>query len=280
MPRPNPRDPETDLGAALGEALRDLRIDAGFRTQDDFAKASGYAREGISRVETGDTLPGATMFTDWLDACQAPPRERKLLSRQLALARKARGPIPQFIQKWFANEAQASFLRLWGLLVIPGQLQTREYAHAMFLVGGTAEEEAAEQAGIRISRQAIYAGPDPAHVTAVIHERALYFLVGMPEVMVGQLQHLLELSTRSNVVLQVVRDTGYFPGIRGPFALASGETIPDTLLMLAIEDQTMEDTALTRKAGALFEEIRGYALSVADSRALILEAIRRWSQQQ
>src|SRR3954451_19827253 len=110
MPRPNPRDPETDLGAALGETLRDLRIDAGFRTQEDFARASGYAREGISRVETGDTLPGTTMFTDSLDACQATPRERKLLARQLTIARKARGPIPQFIQKWFANEAQASFL--------------------------------------------------------------------------------------------------------------------------------------------------------------------------
>jgi hypothetical protein len=114
----------------------------------------------------------------------------------------------------------------------------------------------------------------------VIHERALYFQVGPPEVMAAQLEHLVELSRKPNVVLQVVRDTGYFPGIRGPFEVATGEAIPDTLLMLAIEDQTMEDTALTRKAGALFEEIRGYALSVADSRAVILEAIQRWSQQQ
>jgi transcriptional regulator with XRE-family HTH domain len=280
MPRPNPRDPETDLGAALGETLRDLRIDAGFRTQEDFARASGYAREGISRVETGDTLPGTTMFTDWLDACQATARERKLLARQLTIARKARGPIPQFIQKWFANEAQANFLRLWGLLFMPGQLQTREYARAMFLAGGADEEEATEKADVRLGRQAIFDGPDPAHVTAVIHERALYFQVGPPEVMAAQLEHLIELSKRPNVVLQVVRDTGYFPGIRGPFAFATGEAIPDTLLMLAIEDQTMEDTALTRKAAALFEEIRGYALSVADSRAVILEAIQRWSQQQ
>jgi hypothetical protein len=219
------------------------------------------------------------MFTDWLDACQAPPRERKLLTRQLTLARKARGPIPQFIQKWFTNEGKAMFLRLWGLLLVPGQLQTREYAHAMYLAEGLDEEAAAEQAEIRIGRQAIFDGPDPAHVTAVIHERALYFQVGPPEVMVGQLRHLLELSEKPNVVLQVIPDTGYFPGIRGPFEVATGEEIPDTLLMLAIEDQTMEDTALTRKAAAFFELIRGYALNVADSRAVILEAIQRWSQQ-
>jgi hypothetical protein len=280
MPRPNPRDPETDPGAALGESLRDLRIDSGFRTQEDFARASGYGREGISRVETGDTLPGDTMFTDWLDTCQVTTRERKLLTRQLKLARKARGPIPQFIQKWFANEGKAAFLRLWALLLIPGQLQTREYARAMFLAGGADEEEAAEKAGIRTGRQAIFDGPDPAHLTAVIHERALYFQVGTPEVMAAQLQHLLELSKRPNVVIQVVRDTGYFPGLRGPFEIASGEAIPDTLLMLAAEDQTMEDTALTRKVIALFEEIRGYALSVADSRAVIVEAIQRWKTRQ
>jgi hypothetical protein len=150
----------------------------------------------------------------------------------------------------------------------------------MFLAEGLDEEEAAEKADIRIGRQALFDGPDPAHVTAVIHELALHFQIGPPEVMAGQLQHLIELSKKPNVVLQVVRDTGYFPGIRGPFTIASGEAIPDTLLMLAIEDQTMEDTALTRKAAALFEEIRGYALSVADSRAVILEAIQRWSQQQ
>lgn len=50
--------------------------------------------------------------------------------------------------------------------------------------------------------------------------------------------------------------------------------------MLAMEDQTMEDQALTRKAIALFEQIRGYALSVTDSRAVILEAIERWNAQQ
>ena len=64
--------------------------------------------------------------------------------------------------------------------------------------------------------------------------------------------------------------------MEGAFEIASGEAIPDTLLMLATEDQTMEDTALTRKTIALFEEIRGYALNAEESRALILEAIELW----
>jgi hypothetical protein len=66
----------------------------------------------------------------------------------------------------------------------------------------------------------------------------------------------------------------------GAFEIASGDAMPDTLLMLAGDDQTSEDLTQTRRAIALFEEIRGCALNVAESRAVILEAIQRWKAQQ
>jgi hypothetical protein len=278
--RTSTRNPEEDPAALLGEYLRQLRIDAGFSTQAALAARFGMVVDVVTKAETGAQPPSDPVFARWMDLCQPAPRELRSLQGQLKLARRVRGPIPQFIQKWFETEAQASFLRLWGLLVIPGQLQAREYAHSIFLAGGADEDEATQKAEVRIGRQAIFDGPDPAHVTAVIHERALYFQVGTPETMIAELAHLLELSKRPNVVIQVVRDTGYFPGLRGPFEIGSGEAIPDTLLMLAVEDQTVEDTALTRKAVALFEEIRGYALSVADSRAVIVEAIEEWKSRQ
>ncbi len=280
MAVPQSKDPEDDPGAALGETLKDLRLEAGFTTREAAGSRLGYSKDSIGKAETGGHVPTMEMLLLMLDLYQAPDLVRKAVLRLHAFARKARGPIPEFIEKWFQNEAKAAFLRLWALLLIPGQLQTREYAHAMFLEEGLDEEEAAEKTDVRIGRQAIIDRPDPVHITAVIHERALHFKIGTPEIMVAQLRHLLELSKRPNVVIQVVRDTGYFPGLRGPFEIASGEAIPDTLLMLAVEDQTMEDTKLTRKAIALFEEIRGYALSVADSRAVILEAIERWKSQQ
>ena len=77
------------------------------------------------------------------------------------------------------------------------------------------EDEAAEQTDLRMKRRAKVDGPDAAHVTALIHERALYFLVGTPETMIGQLTDLLELSQQRNVVIQVVPDEGYFPGVAG-----------------------------------------------------------------
>ena len=280
MAVPQSKDPEEDAGAALGEILKDLRLAAGFATREAAGARIGYSKDSIGKAETGAHVPTLEMIMLLLDLYQAPELIRKTVLRLHAFARKAKGPIPAFIEKWFANEAKAAFLRLWALLFMPGQLQTREYAHAMFLTEGIGGEEAAEKAEVRIGRQAIISGPNAVHITAVIHERALHFQVGTPEVMIVQLQHLLKLMDKPNVVIQVIPDGGYFPGARGPFEIAIGPGIPDTLLMLTVEDQMMEDTALTRKTIALFEQVRGHALSVTDSREVILEAIEQWKTRQ
>jgi hypothetical protein len=47
-----------------------------------------------------------------------------------------------------------------------------------------------------------------------------------------------------------------------------------------VEDQTMDDPVLVGKAAALFERIRGYALTIEESRTLIQEALERWQSQQ
>jgi DNA-binding XRE family transcriptional regulator len=280
MARPNPRDPETNLGAALGEELRDLRIEAGFATQDAWAKATGYQRETISKYETGDTLPGDTAFTDLLDSCNVSSRERKTLTRLLKLARKARGIVLESAVPYMEAERESAFLRLWALLLIPGLLQVREYALAMFLAAGLDEDAAAEKVDARLGRQAVLDGPDAAHVTAVFYESVLYRQVGPPQTMVAQLERLLELSRRPNVVIQVIRDTGYFPGLEGAFQIASGPDIPDTLVMVTVEDQPTADEAVVRRVARLFENIRGYALSAEESRALIVEAITQWKSRQ
>ena len=280
MPRPNPRDPETNLGAALGEELRDLRIEAGFATQEAWAKATGYLRETISKYETGDTLPSDTAFTDLLDSCNVTSRERKTLTRLLRLARKARGVLLESFVPYAEAEKKAAFLRLWALLLVPGILQIREYALAMFLAAGLNEEAATEMVDARLDRQAILAGPDAAHVTAIFYESVLYYRVGPPEVMAAQVERLLELSRRPNVVIQVIRDTGYFPGMEGEFQIASGPDVPDTLVMVTVEDQVTNDEARVRRVARLFENIRGYALSAEDSRALIVEAITQWKSRQ
>ena len=87
-------DPEADPWVVLGEQLRILREEAGFTTQGALGARISYGQDAISKVETGDRLPTNTMYPAWLEACGATPREKRLMDKQLALARKAKGPIP------------------------------------------------------------------------------------------------------------------------------------------------------------------------------------------
>jgi transcriptional regulator with XRE-family HTH domain len=278
---PSPaRTPETDPAAYLGQHLRRLRLMAGFTIQAALAARLSVSNDYVSKAETGYLPPAEEVFLAWLDVCGASAEARDFLTGLWTVVRALSGGIPQFFVKYVTAEEKAAFLRLWGLLLIPGPLQARDYAHAMFLAGGLDEEEATEQVDLRIRRQDILGGPNPAHVTALIYESALSRLVGTPEIMIGQLEHLLELSHRRNVIIQVVPDTGYFKGLEGAFEIASGPTIPDTVIMVTVEDYVSDDPVVSRKVIVLFEEIRSYALNAEKSRAIIQEAIKRWSSQQ
>jgi hypothetical protein len=253
---------------------------AKFRTQDALAVRLNVSSDLVSKIETGWHVPTEDIFLTWLDICEVSEEARALITDMRTLASNARSGFPEFFEKYVTAEEVATFLRLWGLLLVPGPLQTREYAHAIFLKGGLDEDEAAGRTELRLRRSARVSGPDPAHVTALIYEPVLHCLVGTAEVMAGQLEHLLETSQRRNVVIQVVPDTGYFPGRDGEFAIASGSDIPDIVDLITVQDNVTNDPAVVGTVVALFEEIRGYALNVADSRAVISEAIQRWKSQQ
>jgi transcriptional regulator with XRE-family HTH domain len=281
MPRPNHRDPESDLAAALGEELRRLRVLAGYSTQDPFAKALGYGREQVSKIETGYEMPSDALFSRWLDLCQASDQDRYYLDRSLRQARRARAATPAFARPWRDAERQAEYLLVWTPVLVPGLLQVREYAIALFIAAGSSEGEAITKAEDRLARQLILTADDPVHMSAVLHESVLNREVGSPEAMRLQLEHLLEASELPNVIIQVVKGSKYFFGMEGHFEIATGEAIPDTLVMVAsVEDQNSQDKANLREATKLFRDIQSRALNVEDSRTLIREALQRWSQQQ
>jgi transcriptional regulator with XRE-family HTH domain len=280
MARPNSRDPKKHPAALLGQRLGRLRIAAGFPTHEAAARAFGYSRETITKVESGERTPTDLVFNSYLEKCQATPDQAESLREDLELARNAEPVVPEFAEPWLNVEREATIIRSWALDVIPGQLQTYEYAFAMFVAGGLDEDEAAAKAAARVKRAAILDGPEATRLTAILYEPLLQCLVGTSEVTAAELEHLLEMSRRPNIIIQVVQQTGFFPGLNGQFEIASGRTIPDTLNVITIRDQTINDPVVVEEAIVLFESIRSYAVSAADSRALIQEAHQRWKNQQ
>jgi hypothetical protein len=198
----------------------------------------------------------------------------------LATARSAQAKVPVFFEKYYSAELKATFVRLWGLDLIPGPLQLPEFTKAMYQMIGYDEESAGAEADLRYKRHAKVEGPDAVQVTAIIYEPVLHRLVGDPALMVKQLEHLLTLSYQRNVTIQVVPDAGYFAGVEGQFDIASGPEIPDTVDMATVIDHVTDDPAMVATVLALWEEIHGHALTVAQSRQVITEAIERWKSQQ
>jgi transcriptional regulator with XRE-family HTH domain len=273
----NPDLENTPRGKLI-KHLRLARQAAGFTTLPPLAKKMGVSPDLLSKIETGKYVPHLDTLNAWLDACNVSEELRGFITDFWACARTATADgIKDFFEKYFQAEQRAAFLRMWALLLIPGPLQTREYAQAIFLKGGMEAEEAAEQLDLRMKRQERVSGPEAAHATVLIFEPVLHLLVGSPEIMVTQLEYLLELSDRRNVILQVVPHPGeYFPGLDGEFSVASGPTIPDTVVTVTVMDNVSDHPDSAAKVIALFEETRSYARSAVESRALMTEALEQW----
>lgn len=268
------RDPGTDPAAFLGEELRRARMAAGFSSQEALAANLGFDRTVIVKAETGARPPSADVLAAWAQACNL---DEELFGRFASLARCADGPVPKWFEDWLEAEGEAHTLRLWSPLLVPGLLQTAEYARALFVASGLDEEAAQEHVAVRLDRQTILDRPDPPHVVAVLDESVLYRLIGSPQVMADQLAHLADLTERLNISVQLIPSaSGANAGLSGAFDLASGDGAPEVLRLEAVEDVTTESRALVRMAANIFDRVRADALPRAGSRTLILEAAEQW----
>jgi len=270
------RDPETDPRAFLGRELRHARVAAGFSSQEALAARLDFDRTVIAKAETGDRPPTDEVLDAWCDACDL---DRELFRRWAAFARRTDGPVPTWFEDYLEAERAAQSLLIWSPIVIPGLLQSADYARVLLLAqqADTSDEAIDALVNARLDRQAIFDRADPPDVTVVLDEAVLHRPIGTPAIMHDALIHAAEMALRPNIVVQVVPSSkGANAGIGGAFDIASADGTPDTLRMDGVEDQTTENRSLVRKHRAAFNRVRGDALSRDASRDLILKAAEQW----
>lgn len=279
-PRTQSRDPATDLGAFLGRQLKEIRAEAGYKSQDEFAPALNRDRSVIGKAESGEYPPTDVVLDDWLDLCGIGGRLRTVLLGMVRFARmRDGGPVKVWFAGWVDAEGKAHTLRIWQPIIFPGILQTPAYTRALFAVTSMGDDQIDDYVQSRLSRQAILDRPEAPSVVVVLDELVLHRLIGAPEVMREQIGHVIELSKRTNVHIHILPTlTGANLGLGGPIHLATGIASPEVLLVGAlIEDQVSADPALVRRASATFDAVRGDALNSADSRNVMMEALERWT---
>jgi transcriptional regulator with XRE-family HTH domain len=253
------------------QPLPSLRIAAGFKSQDALAVRLGFDRTVITKAESGKRPPSDDVLTAWCEACGL---DLELFSRLAMLARNGDGPIPTWFEDWLEAERAATMLRIWQPLLIPGLLQTADYARELFLAGqtDTSDETIDALVAARLERQAILDRADPPETVAVIEESVLRSLIGSPLIMHDQLIHMADMAMRPNISAHVIpAGNGANAGKGGSFDIASADGMPDVVRMEGVEDVTSERRALVRQAEIAFERVRRDALPRGASRNLIRE---------
>jgi transcriptional regulator with XRE-family HTH domain len=269
-----PRDPETDPAAFLGRELKRARQAAGFSSQDALAAQLGFDRSVVTKAETGDRPPTDDVLYAW---CSATGLDSEHYGRLALLARRSDGAVPGWFEGWLEAERAAQELRIWSPILVPGLLQTADYARAIFLTEEDDEDKVSKLVDARLERQAILDRPGPPHLITVLDELVLHRLIGSPTIVADQLGHLVTVGERRNISVHVLPATDANAGLGGAFDIASTDGAPDTLRMEgSVEDQTTPNPAIVRKASVVFDLVRRDALPRVQSRALILEAIEQW----
>ncbi|MFI7575886.1 helix-turn-helix domain-containing protein [Micromonospora sp. NPDC049497] len=206
-----------DLGSTvprrqLGRLLRQFRNEAGV-TLDAAAEALEYSRQKIWRLECG---MGSVRVLDVKAMCElyGVSPEMTEAMRGLAAETKSKGwwhaygdAVPSWFELYVGLESAATHLRGYDESLIPGILQTKEYAHALYRLGGTLSDEEREQAvQVRLQRQGLLIRRLPAapRLNSVLLEAVLRRTVGGPAVMAAQLDHLVKLSDLPNVSVRVL----------------------------------------------------------------------------
>jgi transcriptional regulator with XRE-family HTH domain len=275
----NDRDPRSDLGAWLGEELRSARTDAGYKSQDQLARELGFDRTVIVKAESGSRPPSEDVAAKIAE--KFPGLANGLYVSLAGIARKSNGPIPGWFADWLTREREATAIRIWQPIIVPGLLQTADYARALFIGerSNMGDDVLDELVAARLARQGIFDKPEPPHLWIVLDEAVLHRLIGTPKTTYDQLVHLADMSERSYISIQVVpASVGAHAGLACAFMIGSLDGEPDLLLFEAVEDQTIKDQEVIRKAAVAFDLVRGDTLSRAASQDLILKvANERWN---
>jgi transcriptional regulator with XRE-family HTH domain len=265
-----------DLGpaATLARMLHDARVATGYTSQDALARDLNVDRSVVTKAESGNRFPSDKVLLKWCELCHLDPDE------VLAKARKARtteGAIPKFFESFREVELIAHTVRTWNPQIVPGPLQTPEYARRLSVVLGEDEDRVEDLVAARIDlQQKMFNRPKPAALLAVMDECVVRRRVGSPELMHRQLMHLADQGQRQHIGIQIVPSYSEVnAGHVGAFTIASVHGAPDVLLSDGVEDVTTEQCPALLRAHAIFDQIRLDALPKAQS----LEFIREVAEQ-
>jgi transcriptional regulator with XRE-family HTH domain len=246
--------------------MRRLREGKGVK-QETLAHLTKVSGAQVSRIEGGKkraTRSFVEIVDDHLEAGGA------LISLWEDLNKDGH-PVPAWFD-WPEIESDAADLVSWEHTLVPGLLQREAYARAVLR-----KDESVET---RIARQSILTRNEspPVVLTALLGEGVLNYLVGSPEVMHEQMEHLLVVGELPNITIQLVRNNGRPAGTTGNFVVATMEDRSEIAYMETIvRGITTDDRKDLAEMADTLRELRARALPEDESQEALRKAVERWT---
>ncbi|MGA5129507.1 helix-turn-helix transcriptional regulator [Streptomyces blastmyceticus] len=271
----------------LGQELRKLRELKGM-TAEEVAERLLVSQSKISRLENGRR---SISQRDVRDLCGVyGVEDHRIVDSLMQMAKESRqqgwwhafGDIPYSV--YIGLETDASSLRVYEASLVPGLLQTPNYASAVS-EGSWPEATAAEierRVQVRMRRQErIHDLDNPLRLWAVIDESALRRIVGNRDIMQEQMRKLVEFSMEPHITVQVLPyDVGAHPGMYGKFCILEFNDPQDasTVYLEGItSDLYLEKPNDVQTYSVMYEHLRMQALNAEHSRQFIERVGEEWA---
>ncbi|GAB2840230.1 helix-turn-helix transcriptional regulator [Actinocorallia aurea] len=262
----------------LARILKDARETANL-SQTAVAGRFGWSQQKLSYIESARNKVSEGDVGNLLDVYGVESPDRDAI---LTLAREAdqRNWWTDFTGvltgPYVALEDEASEIGVWMPSLIPGLLQTPEYARAIMSTAGLTELELEQRLRARMARQTILSRPNPPRFHAIIDESVLERPIGGHAVMRAQLLRVASEAERPMVTVQVLpRSTGAHLGLDGPCTLFhfASELDPDVAYVEGFMGTVyVEQPRKVTACSVALEQLSKIALSPNESAELIRTA--------
>ena len=257
--------------ASLGIRLRDIRRDAGV-SGVELAQLAGWLSSKVSKIEHGRQTPSEDDLRVWCEHCRALDELPDLIAAVRSIEtqfaewrRIMRSGTRRRQQASAAAYERARLFRIYEPAVVPGLLQTREYAVAVlssFIDFVRVPDDAEDGATERLDRQRVLTHGD-RRFHMVLGQQALHTNVGGAEVMAGQLDHLLAVLKLPRMRLGIIPfDAPYRVPLNNGFWI-----LDETLVQF--------DTYSAELYGRAFERLAALAVYGAEARAILARTLDR-----
>ena len=271
--------------ASLGIRLRDIRRDAGL-SGTELARLEGWQPSKVTKIEHGRQTPSEEDLRVWCEHCRALDELPDLIAAVRSIEtqfaewrRIIRAGIRRRQEASAAVYERARLFRIYEPAVVPGLLQTRDYAVSVLSTSISffrVPDDAEESADARIARQRVLTHGD-RRFHMLLGEQCLHTNVGGAEVMADQLERLLELLRLPRLRIGIIPfDAPYRVPLDNGFWLMDDALVQFDTYSMEMSLVRPDEIELYGRA---FERLAALAVYGAEARAMIDAALNRFRPQ-